>query len=218
MRVLTIADTHFPYHHPRFFKHLKAAIATHKPDYIVHLGDLVDFHAFSRYEHSPELPGGKGEVELARRSVREMVDIVGSIPVYICEGNHEARFRSALSKAGIPSSFAKSWPEILSLPATWKVAPSHCLDNILYTHRASPVRGRALIAGNYVGIISGHCHSKHQITYSRGLNSGSRFEMVVGGCCNDESPAMAYAVNGALKTITGYGVVDNRVPGLYTFE
>ena len=49
--VLVISDLHIPYHHKDSFKFLKAIKKEFKPDTVINIGDLLDFHAISMHEH-----------------------------------------------------------------------------------------------------------------------------------------------------------------------
>ena len=54
--VLVISDLHIPYHHKDAFAFLKAIKKEFKPDTVINIGDLLDFHAISMHEHNPDLP------------------------------------------------------------------------------------------------------------------------------------------------------------------
>ncbi|MGA1049627.1 MAG: metallophosphoesterase, partial [Minisyncoccia bacterium] len=70
--VLVISDLHIPYHHKDAFKFLKAIKKEFKPDTVINIGDLLDFHAISMHEHNPDLPSAGYELDIAREYVKEL--------------------------------------------------------------------------------------------------------------------------------------------------
>ena len=53
--ILVISDLHIPYQHTDSFEFLKAFKKEFKPDFIVNIGDLLDFHAINMHTHDPDL-------------------------------------------------------------------------------------------------------------------------------------------------------------------
>ena len=50
-RILVISDMHIPYHHKDSIKFLKEIKKEFKPDTVINIGDLLDFHAISMHSH-----------------------------------------------------------------------------------------------------------------------------------------------------------------------
>ena len=50
-RILVISDMHIPYHHKDSIEFLKEIKKQYKPDFVVNIGDLLDFHAIV-YAHT----------------------------------------------------------------------------------------------------------------------------------------------------------------------
>ena len=74
-RILVISDLHIPYHHKDSFNYLRAIKREYKPDFILNIGDLLDFHAISMHTHDPDLYSPGQELSMSRRYVRELEGI-----------------------------------------------------------------------------------------------------------------------------------------------
>ena len=53
-RILVISDMHLPYQHKDAIIFLKEIKKEFKPDFVVNIGDLLDFHAISMHSHDPD--------------------------------------------------------------------------------------------------------------------------------------------------------------------
>ena len=62
--VLIISDLHIPYHHKDSFAFLKEVKKVFKPDNVVNIGDLLDFHAISMHDSDPDLPSSGHELAM----------------------------------------------------------------------------------------------------------------------------------------------------------
>ena len=45
---------------------------TFKPDTVINIGDLLDFHAISMHEHNPDLPSAGDELSLSKSYIKEL--------------------------------------------------------------------------------------------------------------------------------------------------
>ena len=70
-KILVISDLHIPYHHKDAFDFLKEIKKEYNPDFVVNIGDLLDFHAISMHSHDPDLSSAGDELRLARKYIRE---------------------------------------------------------------------------------------------------------------------------------------------------
>jgi len=68
--VLVISDLHIPYHHKDSFAFLKEIKKQFKIDFVVNIGDLLDFHAISFHETNPDLPSAGDELTLAKNYIK----------------------------------------------------------------------------------------------------------------------------------------------------
>ena len=65
-RILVISDLHIPYHHKDSFEFLREIKKEYKPDFVVNIGDLLDFHAISMHSHDPDLYSAGHELDKSK--------------------------------------------------------------------------------------------------------------------------------------------------------
>ena len=65
-RILIISDLHIPYHHEDSFAFLREIKKQYNPDFVVNIGDLLDFHAISMHDHNPDLPSVGDELKISK--------------------------------------------------------------------------------------------------------------------------------------------------------
>ena len=94
-KILVISDLHIPYHHQDAFEFLREIKKEYQPDFVVNIGDLLDFHAISMHTHDPDLYSAGDELKVARKHIRELESIY---PKMIeVESNHSSLvYRRAL--------------------------------------------------------------------------------------------------------------------------
>mgnify|MGYP003654450391 FL=1 len=71
-RILVISDLHVPYHHKDAFAFLKEIKKEYKPDFVVNIGDLLDFHSISMHEHNPDLYSAGDELTISKENIKEL--------------------------------------------------------------------------------------------------------------------------------------------------
>ena len=74
-RILVISDMHLPYQHKDSIIFLKEIKKEYKPDMVVNIGDLLDFHAISMHEHNPDLYSAGHELDKAKEYIKQIEDI-----------------------------------------------------------------------------------------------------------------------------------------------
>ena len=70
--ILVISDLHIPYQHPDSFEFLKAIKKEFKPDFIVNIGDLLDFHAINMHTHDPDLYSAGHELDKSKEYIKQL--------------------------------------------------------------------------------------------------------------------------------------------------
>jgi len=65
-RVLVISDMHIPFHHKDSFAFLEAIKKEYKPDFVINIGDLLDFHAINMHTHDPDLYSAGDELKASK--------------------------------------------------------------------------------------------------------------------------------------------------------
>ena len=80
------------------------------PDFVVNIGDLLDFHAMNMHDHDPDLASPGDEMTIAREYVKELECMFPK--VVEVESNHSSMvFRRAL-KSGMSRQFLKPYVEL----------------------------------------------------------------------------------------------------------
>ena len=68
-RILVISDMHIPYQHKDSFRFLSEIKKEFKPDFIVNIGDLLDFHAINMHTHDPDLYSAGHELKESKKDI-----------------------------------------------------------------------------------------------------------------------------------------------------
>ncbi len=208
--VLVIPDLHVPFQHKDSYEFLELVNATFKPDEIVSVGDIVDAHANSRYEHDPDGMSPGEEVEASALGLDELEDLFPNMK--ICIGNHDNRILKAAYKAGIPKAAMKSLEEIYGMPSGWTMADHFMVDNVIYEHGdrfgAGAMSHVKAMKSNMRSTVIGHTHITFGVEFA--ANRDNLLFAANAGCLVDtEAYAMAYGKAYAGKPILGCLVIRN---------
>ena len=102
--MLVISDLHIPYQHKDAFAFLAEIKKEFKPDFVVNIGDLLDFHSMSMHDHDPDLASPGDEMTIAREYVKELEWMFPK--VVEVESNHSSMvFRRALKSSVVEGGF-----------------------------------------------------------------------------------------------------------------
>ncbi len=207
-KVLAGLELHFPFHHPDSIPFLETVAETFKIDRVVSVGDLVDAHMNSRYDHDPDGWNAGEEVD---RTQDALADLFALFPNgEICTGNHDLRIAKAAFKAGIPKAAIRSFEEIYDIPEGWSSKEFVKIDGVTYEH------GDRFGSGSYSHVkaamnnmestVIGHTHKTFGVEYI--ANRDKLIFAANAGCLVDtHSYAMAYGKAYAGKPILGSLVV-----------
>ena len=213
-RVLVISDLHIPYHHQDSFEFLKAIKKEYKPDFIVNIGDMLDFHAISFHSHDPDLYSAGHELKVARKYVKELEAIFPK--VIEVDSNHSSLVYRRGIKFGMSREFMKSYADFLDTKK-WKWVDDLTLtmsnkEKVFFTHgRAADVLKVSQTMG--MSAVQGHYHTKFLIQWWANPNN-IFFAMNVGCLINQKSMAFSYAKNFKTRFIVGCGIIINGIPKL----
>ena len=209
-RILCLPDSHFPFQHKNYFKDTARLVRYFKPAIVVHLGDMIDFHAISRHDPDPEAPSAKTELERAKDCVKKLLHITGSIPVDYCIGNHDNRIDKRAAQNHIPTDFLKSFKELFELPAHWHTALVHYIGDITFTHGQSNLRGKTALSYG-MNVVQGHFHSMLDISYHQ-TPTKLLWSAFGGSGADSKSLALAYNHNALAKDVYGFIVIEKGIP------
>ncbi len=211
-RVLVIADSQNPFVHPDYLAFLLAVAKQYKTDTTVHVGDEVDHHALSDYDHDPD---GLSPGHELTEAIESLKPFYKSFPdTKVCESNHASRIFTKAYKCGIPKAYLKDYREFLQAPDGWKWAVKWEIDGVIYKHGVgySGTMGALNSAKDEMKpCVIGHLHSDAGILF---WSNGSEvlWGMNVGCGIDEKAYAFAYSKNTRKKSILACGVVIDGKP------
>ena len=210
--VLAIPDLHMPFHHKDAIRFLAAVKRKYKPNEIVNMGDLEDWHSISMHDHDPDGLSAGAELIALRKAVKPLFKLFPKMK--ICTSNHGALPLRRAFKFGLPSELIKSYKDILQMPKGWEIADSWEVDDIVYEHGEAFSGQTAAIKSanaNMQSTVIGHIHAFAGIQYS--ANSKHLIFGFNVGCLIDRtSYAFAYGKKIKAKPILGCGIIKNGIP------
>lgn len=210
--VLAIGDIHYPFAHPDHLQFLQDVCKVFKPTEYVCLGDEIDAHALSDYDHDPNGYSAGHELDAAVKELKKLYKVFPEMKV--CTSNHTARpFRRA-QKFGLPAQLFKSYSEFLEAPKGWEWADKWEVDDVIYEHgEGHSGKNGAITAatGNMQSTVIGHIHSFAGIQYYANPKY-LIFGFNVGCLIDKDAYAFGYGAKIKTKPIIGVGVVNRGVP------
>jgi len=213
-RILVISDLHIPYHHKDSFAFLREIKKLYKPDFVVNIGDLLDFHAISMHDHNPDLYSAGDELKQSRIYIKELETIFPEVTEV--DSNHSSLvFRRAL-KYGMSKEFLKGYGDFLGTKK-WKWVDDLTLtmsnkQRCFFTHgRSADILKVSQTMG--MSAVQGHYHTKFVISYWANPDN-LFFGMNVGCLINQKSMAFSYAKNFKTRFILGCGMIVGGIPRL----
>lgn len=207
--VLVIGDTHEPFCKEGYLEFCRKVQEQYNCGTVVHIGDLVDNHAMSYHDHDPEGRSIGDEYRLALEGCKRWYHTFPNVKV--CIGNHDALpFRKAFS-SGLPSTWLKSYQEILQSPKSWEWDFIHNINGVIYQHGTGMSGEMAAINAareNRQSTVIGHLHT---VCNTRFLASFK--DLIFGtnvGCGIDHKAyAFAYGREQTRKPVVSCAVVLN---------
>ena len=218
--ILILSDTHFPYQIPQYFEWIKKIKEKVKPTMVVHIGDLVDFHAISQHLHSAELPNIKYEIKDSIKCIQKLHKIFPG-EMRILNGNHDIRIQRLAEKSAIPNSFLKDINDILEIDKKWKwtwhdkiVVPLPNKNKLFFTHHFN---SNVLSSSKELGmsLVTGHQHTKSSIEYWSSPTA-LNFALCTGCSINPKHEAFKYGKNFIKRPIISVASVIDSSPTIHS--
>ena len=213
-RILVISDMHLPYQHKDSIKFLKEIKKEFKPDTTISIGDLLDQHALSFHDSSPELYSAGHELDKAKEYVKELESI---FPKLIeVDSNHSSMIYRRALKHGLPRAYLKDYGDFLETKK-WKWVDDLTLtmsngQRCFFTHgRSADVLKVSQTMG--MSAVQGHYHTKFVISWWANPDN-LFFGMNVGCLIDQKSMAFNYAKNFRTRFIIGCGIIIDGIPRL----
>jgi len=213
-RILVISDMHLPYQHKDAIRFLKEIKKEFKPDFVVNIGDLLDFHAINMHTHDPDLYSAGMELDRSKEYIKEIESIYPEVTEV--DSNHSSLVYRRALKYGMSKQFLKPYGEFLGT-RKWKWVDDLTLtmsngQRCFFTHgRSADVLKVSQTMG--MSAVQGHYHTKFLISYWANPDN-LFFAMNVGCMINQKSMAFNYAKNFKTRFILGCGIIINGVPRL----
>jgi len=213
-RILVISDMHLPYQHKDSIKFLKEIKKEFKPDTTISIGDLLDQHALSFHDSSPELYSAGMELDKAKEYVKELESV---FPKLIeVDSNHSSMIYRRALKHGLPRAYLKDYGDFLETKK-WKWVDDLTLtmsngQRCFFTHgRSADILKVSQTMG--MSAVQGHYHTKFVISWWANPDN-LFFGMNVGCLIDQKSMAFNYAKNFRTRFIIGCGIIINGIPRL----
>ena len=213
-RILVISDMHLPYQHKDSIIFLKEIKKEYKPDMVVNIGDLLDFHAISMHENNPDLYSAGHELDKAKEYIKQIEDIYPEVTEV--DSNHSSLVYRRALKYGMSKQFLKPYGEFLGT-RKWKWIDDLTLtmsngQRCFFTHgRSADVLKVSQTMG--MSAVQGHYHTKFLISYWANPDN-LFFAMNVGCMINQKSMAFNYAKNFKTRFILGCAIILDGIPKL----
>ena len=213
-RILVISDMHLPYQHKDAIRFLKEIKKEFKPDFVVNIGDLLDFHAINMHSHDPDLYSAGMELDKAKEYIKEIENIFPEVTEV--DSNHSSLVYRRALKYGMSRKFLKDYGDFLGTKK-WKWVDDLTLtmsngQRCFFTHgRSADVLKVSQTMG--MSAVQGHYHTKFVISYWANPDN-LFFAMNVGCLASSRHMAFAYARNFKTRFILGCGIIINGNPRL----
>ena len=206
MRVGIVADLHEPFSHPNYFQFCKDTFRKYRVDKVVIIGDEVDQHALSFFEHNADGMSAGDELDAARQCLQKWYKKWPDADV--CLGNHSLRHMRVAAKHGIPVKYMRDFSDVFGVPG-WNYDYNHKHDGVLYTH-GTGVSGKNaalnLAIQKRQSVVIGHIHAYAGVAWH--CNDDSRiFGMNVGAGIDIGAYAFVYGRDFPVRPVLGCGVV-----------
>lgn len=210
-KILVIGDTHFPAVHPGYLAFVQDTAEKYHCNTFVHIGDVVDLHAISRFQKLPEAPGALDEYEQTLKLTKRWHRAFPKLTV--TEGNHDIRTYRQARDVNIPGRFLKGYNELYETPG-WKWVTEIVIDGVYYFHGT----GVSGLHPSYntmqkmlMSTVMGHIHTAGGIKWR--ANPERRLFGLDTGCgVDDKHLAFKYGEHLKVRSILSCGVVIDGQP------
>lgn len=206
-RVMVIGDTHLPFTHKDYLRFCKKVHKKYKCNKVVHVGDLVDGHAWSYHEANPSGMSAGEELKAIRKSVKPWWRAFPKMTV--CIGNHDKLPLRKAQTHGLPAEMFKDYNGIYGIEGKWDWVIGKDIDGVWYTHTGGGSGQTAHIKGmekHRTNLVMGHVHSGAGIGFSTSYKD-RLFGMNVGCGVDPLSYAQEYGKDFASRPVLSCGVV-----------
>lgn len=204
LNVGIVGDVHVPYDHKEYLEFCVEQFKRWEVTHVIFTGDVVDFYAFSRFDHDPDHLSPGDELNKTKDKIQVWRD---AFPIAdVCIGNHDMRIAKRAFEAGIPRRLLAPLQDMLDVPG-WNFREKFIYDGIRYIHGTG---GSALARAkkDWMSTVQGHLHPEAFVQWIQGERSRI-FAMQVGCGVDTDSIAFDYAKDHRRPAI-GVGIILNH--------
>lgn len=229
-KIAVMGDMHEPFGHTGVKTAFIEFCAEHQPEYIVQVGDPVDFFAHSKFPASRNILKPKEEEDLAKRNLTEFWAALNekcpTAKKIMLLGNHSIRpLKRVLETVPSIEHWAEKYlQEFLTFPNVQTIMDTReefTIGDIAFIHGHLSQLGqhRDLLLTN---VVCGHTHRGGVVFRSlmhRGATQGEIvFELNAGLAADLEAKAMSYTSTKSTGWTLGWGYIDSYGPRFIPFR
>jgi len=211
-----IGDTHLPFVHPNYIHFLKDTFKKYGVNQVVHIGDLADHHAMSRFQTETCARGAVDELDLSIETLKEYAKAFPK--VRLCFGNHDEIPKRQAATVNIDERYLKTLHDVLELPKEWTFEDEFIIDNVLYKHGTGCGGGKTPYLNTAMkerlSVVIGHYHSKAGC-----IPMANKRDLIFGlgvGCGIDiQAYSFAYGRHNLDRPVLGCGIVFSATDAIF---
>lgn len=217
-KILIIGDTHFPFTSKTGLEKVYEFSRIHNPEYIIQIGDSVDFYAHSKFPRSLNVYTPEEEERLARKGLEEMwgtlKEISPDAKCYQMLGNHCMRPAKRVLES-VPTvehwirKYMEAYFSFEGVTTIFDTREELEIAGIIFTHGflGSEGKHRDYYLKN---VVIGHLH-KGWVQYRR-FHGQTFWELCAGFLGEPESKPLTYNSSKLANYQLGFGWVDQFGP------
>jgi len=195
-----IGDCHFPFCREGYLEFCYNIFKKEGVTTIANIGDLVDFHALSRFQSDPYAEDGVTEYEKALKNVQRFKKIFKEWDKkFITLGNHDRIPIRQAATLGLPGFMVRSFKELFQLD-DWEICTSKTIDGTEYRHGEKCTSTLLTAQRIRKNLVCGHSHSKADIQTHANCDS-LIWGMHIGCGVDDKKLAFAYGKDEVHKSV-----------------
>jgi predicted phosphodiesterase len=199
-----IGDTHEPFTLDGYREFCIKTFKKYGVTHVIHIGDLIDGHAWSYHESDPDGMGAGEELHYAKENVRKWVEAFPKIDVIW--GNHDRLFMRKAFSSGIPREMMMDFRDVFGCP-NWNFTARAVYDGVQYLHGEGGT-ARARCKKDLMSTVQGHLHPQAYTEWLVG-ETYKVFGMQVGCGVDRKAYAFGYAKDHP-KPAIGVGIVADH--------
>lgn len=163
--IIVLGDTHIPYNHPEYFEFARHIQRKWNCGKVIHIGDVLDFHATTYHQPHPDALSPYYEMELAKLEIEKWK---AAFPeMVVTTGNHDRRVSRKMYDSQISSQWQKSIADVLEV--NWQFVNDYVYNDIYFCH-GEGVTARVTALQKQMSAVQGHRHSESYIDFpAKGL-------------------------------------------------